>query len=134
MGSGTSAPLASGQSSPDTQVQAALTIPEVGQGIWVCNVTTRTRHNNSDEFRPVFSLVLGTRVVVVLSSDVAVKVLLDKRNKIYASRPKSYIRDIATGRLVFGFMVSDGTASEEERYSRQSALRSNVASRTAMVP
>lgn len=53
----------------------------------------------------MYSLILGTRVVVVLSEDEAVKELMDKRGSIYSSRPQSYIRDLSTGGLVFGFMV-----------------------------
>jgi hypothetical protein len=40
----------------------------------------------AQEYGPVYSLILGTKVLVVLSSDVAVKDLLDKRSAIYSDR------------------------------------------------
>ncbi|KAK8051995.1 hypothetical protein PG993_003380 [Apiospora rasikravindrae] len=49
-------------------------------------------HKPSDTHQwPVFSLMLGTSATVVLSSDRAVKDLLDKRGSIYNSRPDLYI-------------------------------------------
>ncbi|KAI0869338.1 cytochrome P450 [Hypoxylon argillaceum] len=43
------------------------------------------------EYGPVYSLMLGPKVMIVLSSDQAVKDLLDKRGGIYSSRPERYI-------------------------------------------
>lgn len=57
--------------------------------------------------RPIYSLVLGTRIVIVLSSDEAVKDLLDKRGNIYSSRPDSYITNIAGNGMHFAMMVRD---------------------------
>ncbi|KAF2685185.1 cytochrome P450 [Lentithecium fluviatile CBS 122367] len=52
------------------------------------------------EYGPVFSLILGTKVVIVLSSDFAVKDLLDKRSAIYSSRPEVYLgQEIVSGGL-----------------------------------
>ncbi|KNG46886.1 cytochrome p450 [Stemphylium lycopersici] len=45
----------------------------------------------ADEYGPVYSLILGTKVMIVLSSDRTVKDLLDKRSKIYSSRPDMYL-------------------------------------------
>ncbi|KAI2618110.1 cytochrome P450 [Hypoxylon sp. NC1633] len=45
----------------------------------------------ADEYGPIYSLVLGTQIMIVLSSDKAVKDLLDKRGGIYSSRPVRYI-------------------------------------------
>ncbi|KAK4107197.1 cytochrome P450 [Canariomyces notabilis] len=42
-------------------------------------------------YGPVYSLILGTQVMIVLSADIAVKDLLDKRSAIYSSRPEMYI-------------------------------------------
>jgi hypothetical protein len=56
--------------------------------------------------RPIYSLILGTRVVIVLSSDKTVKDLLDKRGGIYSSRPDSYISRVASGGMHFAMMVS----------------------------
>jgi len=43
------------------------------------------------EYGPVFSLILGTKVMIVLSRDQAVKDLMDKKSAIYSSRPDMYI-------------------------------------------
>ncbi|KAK3686112.1 cytochrome P450 [Podospora appendiculata] len=48
----------------------------------------------ADEYGPVYSLILGSRVVVVLSSPQAVRDLLDKRSAIYSSRPDMYIGNL----------------------------------------
>lgn len=53
----------------------------------------------AEEYGPVYSLILGTTTTVVLSSDVAIKDLLDKRSGIYSSRPDMYISGIASGNL-----------------------------------
>ncbi|GAW26375.1 putative cytochrome P450 [Rosellinia necatrix] len=54
----------------------------------------------AEEYGPVYSLMLGTKVVVVLSSDVAVKDLLDKRSAIYSSRPEFYLgQEVLSGNL-----------------------------------
>ena len=45
----------------------------------------------AQEYGPVYSLILGTKTLIVLSSDVAVKDLLDKRSAIYSDRPDMYI-------------------------------------------
>ncbi|KAH6621612.1 cytochrome P450 [Chaetomium sp. MPI-SDFR-AT-0129] len=45
----------------------------------------------AEEYGPVYSLIIGTQVMIVLSSDTAIKDLLDKRSGIYSSRPDMYI-------------------------------------------
>lgn len=55
---------------------------------------------------PVYSLILGNMVLVVLSSDQAVKDLLDKRGNIYSSRTDLYLGNIASGYLRMVLMVS----------------------------
>ncbi|KAG9203893.1 hypothetical protein G6514_002054 [Epicoccum nigrum] len=45
----------------------------------------------AEEYGPVYSLILGTKVMIVLSSDQAIKDLLDKRSNIYSSRPDMYL-------------------------------------------
>jgi hypothetical protein len=58
-------------------------------------------------YSPIYSLILGTRTYVVLSSDTAVKDLLDKRANIYSSRPDMYMgQDVASGGLRLVVMVS----------------------------
>lgn len=55
---------------------------------------------------PIYSLVLGTKTYVILSSDTAIKDLLDKRGANYSSRPELYVgMDIASGGLRLVFMV-----------------------------
>lgn len=58
------------------------------------------------EYGPVFSLMLGTKAMIVLNSDQAIKDLVDKRGAIYSSRPESFIaQDILSGGLRVLFMV-----------------------------
>lgn len=60
----------------------------------------------TDQSRPIYSLLLGTRTYVVLSSTIAVKDLLDKRSNIYSSRPDMYVgQDVASGGLRLVTMV-----------------------------
>ncbi|KAF1837103.1 cytochrome P450 [Decorospora gaudefroyi] len=53
----------------------------------------------AEEYGPVYSLILGTKVMVVLSSDQAIKDLLDKRSGIYSSRPDMYLGQVVSGGL-----------------------------------
>jgi len=59
----------------------------------------------AEEYGPVYSLMLGTKTMVVLNMDQAVKDLLDKRSGIYSSRPDMYISRIAGGGMRFSLMV-----------------------------
>ncbi|CAJ2502503.1 Uu.00g098970.m01.CDS01 [Anthostomella pinea] len=52
----------------------------------------------AQEYGPIYSLILGTKVMIVVSSDQAVKDLFDKRSAIYSSRPETYIAQIVSGR------------------------------------
>ena len=45
----------------------------------------------AEEYGPVYSLILGTKTLVVLSNDEAVKELLDRRSAIYSDRQDMYI-------------------------------------------
>ncbi|KAI0868103.1 cytochrome P450 [Hypoxylon argillaceum] len=57
------------------------------------------------EYGPVFSLVLGANVVIVLSSDMAVNDLLEKRSAIYSSRPSFYLsQQIGSGGMRWTLM------------------------------
>jgi hypothetical protein len=60
----------------------------------------------AEEYGPVYSLILGTKVMVVLSSDQAVKDLLDKRSGIYSSRPEMYLGQVVSNGCRMLFMVS----------------------------
>ncbi|KAJ0312229.1 hypothetical protein COL516b_001301 [Colletotrichum fioriniae] len=53
----------------------------------------------AEEYGPVYSLILGTKVMIVLSSDRAVKDLLDKRSNIYSSRTDLYLGNVVSGNL-----------------------------------
>ncbi|KAL5117971.1 hypothetical protein ACEQ8H_004116 [Pleosporales sp. CAS-2024a] len=53
----------------------------------------------ANEYGPVYSLILGTKVMIVLSSDQAIKDLLDKRSNIYSSRPDMYLGKVVSGGL-----------------------------------
>jgi hypothetical protein len=59
----------------------------------------------AEEYGPIYSLVIGTTVTIVLSSDVVIKDLLDKRSGIYSSRPEMYISGLASGGLRMVIMV-----------------------------
>ncbi|ROV91859.1 hypothetical protein VMCG_09180 [Cytospora schulzeri] len=58
-----------------------------------------------DEYGPIYSLILGSQAIIVLSSDVAVKDLMDKKSAIYSSRPDMFLaQKICSGGLRFSFM------------------------------
>ncbi|KAF1845289.1 cytochrome P450 [Cucurbitaria berberidis CBS 394.84] len=63
----------------------------------------------AEEYGPVYSLILGTKVMIVLSSDQAIKDLLDKRSGIYSSRPDMYIGRVVSGGLRMLLMEYGGT-------------------------
>lgn len=70
-------------------------------------------HKWAEEYGPVYSLILGTSVMIVLSSDQAIKDLLDKRSNIYSSRPDMYMARIVSGGNRMLLMVSLGRADLE---------------------
>ncbi|KAI1502980.1 putative cytochrome P450 [Biscogniauxia marginata] len=54
----------------------------------------------AQEYGPVYSLILGSKVMIVLSSDRAIKDLLDKRSAIYSDRMDLYVgQTLASGGL-----------------------------------
>lgn len=58
------------------------------------------------EYGPIYSLMMGTKVMIVLNSDEAIRDLVDKRGAIYSSRPELYIgQNILSGGLRVLFMV-----------------------------
>lgn len=61
----------------------------------------------AEEYGPVYSVILGTKVMIVLSSDQAVKDLLDKRSGIYSSRPEVYLGNIVSNNDRMLLMVSE---------------------------
>lgn len=69
----------------------------------------------AQEYGPVYSLMLGTKVMVVLNSDVAIRSLIDQKGAIYSSRPENYIaQDVLSGGLRPLFMVSCPTFCDGE--------------------
>jgi hypothetical protein len=72
---------------------------------------TRDAHKQfqkwAQEYGPVYSLILGTKTWIILSSDVAVKDLIDKRSNIYSDRLDMYIgQALCSGGFRFLMMVS----------------------------
>jgi hypothetical protein len=61
------------------------------------------------EYGPIYSLMLGTKTLIVLSSDEAVKDLLDRRSGIYSHRQEMYIgQTLCSGDLRLLMMVGHG--------------------------
>lgn len=70
------------------------------------------------EYGPVYSLMLGTKVLIVLSSDEAVKELLDRRSGIYSDRQDMYIgQTLCSGDLRMLMMVSEPASGSCEECS-----------------
>jgi hypothetical protein len=68
------------------------------------------------EYGPVYSLILGTKTLVVLSSDEAVKDLLDKKSGIYSHRQEMYIgQTLCSGDLRLLMMVSSLESRSDNR-------------------
>lgn len=61
----------------------------------------------AEQYGPIYSLILGTKVLIVLSEDRVVKDLLDKRSAVYSSRPEQYLgQEVLSGGLRVLLMVS----------------------------
>ncbi|ORY59540.1 cytochrome P450 [Pseudomassariella vexata] len=84
------------------------------------------------EYGPIYSLMLGTKVMIVLNSDLAIKDLVDNRGAIYSSRPEAYIgQDILSGGLRVLFMPNH----EVWKIARKLAHRIlNIAAARTYVP
>ncbi|KAF2202007.1 cytochrome P450 [Delitschia confertaspora ATCC 74209] len=50
----------------------------------------------AEEYGPIYSLMLGTQCMIILSSDRVIKDLLDKRGNIYSSRPEMYLGQVVS--------------------------------------
>jgi hypothetical protein len=60
----------------------------------------------ADEYGPVYSLILGTKPFIVLSSAQAVKDLLDKKSALYSDRQEMYVgQTLGSGGLRLLMMV-----------------------------
>ncbi|KAJ4348841.1 uncharacterized protein N0V89_010219 [Didymosphaeria variabile] len=61
----------------------------------------------AEEYGPIYSLMLGpNNVMIVCSSDEAVKELLDRRSGVYSSRPPLYIGNLISGWMRMLLMVT----------------------------
>ncbi|KAL3476681.1 cytochrome P450 [Aspergillus californicus] len=71
------------------------TLPILGN---IHQMPTRDAHLQFEkwarEYGPIYSLMLGTQCMIILSSDEAVKDLLDKRSGIYSDRQEMYIGQV----------------------------------------
>lgn len=52
---------------------------------------------NNKEKSPIYSLILGTKTYIVLSSPTTVKDILDKKSAIYSSRPDMFLGQEVVG-------------------------------------
>ncbi|KAG4292662.1 hypothetical protein FPRO06_12150 [Fusarium proliferatum] len=82
------------------------TLPIIGN---LHQIPNRKRHIQfqkwAQEYGSIYSLILGTKVMIVLNTDQTVKELVDKRGGIYSSRPESYIgQDVLSGGFRILFM------------------------------
>ncbi|KAG9598982.1 putative cytochrome P450, partial [Aureobasidium melanogenum] len=81
----------------------------------------------ANEYGPIYSLMLGTRVLIVLSSDQAVKDLLDKRSAIYSAREDMYVgQTLCSGGMRF-LMMEYGPTWRYFRKMCHALLNVNVA-------
>ncbi|KAI0019003.1 cytochrome P450 [Xylariomycetidae sp. FL0641] len=78
------------------------------------------------EYGPIYSLMLGTKTMIVLTSDEVVKDLIDKRGHIYSSRPDSYIGKLSTGDLSFIHMAYNSQYKQAQKILHQT-LNKNTA-------
>ncbi|KAF5657000.1 cytochrome p450 [Fusarium circinatum] len=76
---------------PEGYPPGPATLPIIGN---LHQIPNRKRHIQfqkwAEEYGPIYSLILGTKVMIVLNTDQTVKDLVDKRGGIYSSRPESY--------------------------------------------
>lgn len=83
------------------------TLPFIGN---LHQIPTKNRHllftEWARQYGPIYSLMLGSKVMIVINSDVVVKDLIDKKGAIYSSRPEAYIaQNVLSGGLRVLFMV-----------------------------
>lgn len=81
----------------------------------------------ADKYGPIYSLVIGTNVLIVISSGAVMKELLDKRSGIYSSRPNLYVgQHLLSGGLRMLLMVSILWRSGD-RTLRRTGIRQDMA-------
>ncbi|EED21265.1 cytochrome P450, putative [Talaromyces stipitatus ATCC 10500] len=91
---------------PSSYPPGPPTLPLIGNLHQIPSVNPHLQFQKwAETYGPVYTLMLGTKVAVVLSSDSAVKDLLDKRSAIYSGRPEMYMaQNIMSGGLRSLFM------------------------------
>lgn len=110
--------------SRDGHLQFQKWAQEYGYAPLVCSVSSLLT-----ALSPVYSLILGTKTLIVLSSDTAIKDLLDKRSGIYSDRQDMYIAsDLISGGLRVLLMVCS------KKSSRHPRNRSSHSSFTLVLP
>ncbi|KAF5968610.1 oxidoreductase [Fusarium bulbicola] len=79
---------------PEAYPPGPPTLPLIGN---LHQIPNRKRHIQlqrwAEQYGRIYSLILGTKVMIVLNTDQTVKDLVDKRGGIYSSRPESYPDD-----------------------------------------
>ena len=68
----------------------------------------------AQEYGPIYSLMLGTKTMIVLSKDSVIKDLVDKRSAIYSSRPDLYIGKMLSGGL--RMVMEVGSLKQSAKY------------------
>lgn len=79
------------------------------------------------EYGPIYSLILGTKTLIVLSSDEAVKELLDRRSAIYSDRQDMYIGQTLCSRDLRLLMLKYGPTWRMMRTVCHKVLNVNAA-------
>jgi hypothetical protein len=69
---------------------------------------------------PIYSLILGTKTYIVLSSPTTVKDILDKKSAIFSSRPDMFLgQEVVSDNQRFVTMESTQRAAAESYFSAQ---------------
>ncbi|KAI1817110.1 cytochrome P450 [Poronia punctata] len=67
------------------------------------------------KYGPIYSVILGTQVWIVLNKDWVVRDLLDKRGAIYSSRPDAYLAQTVFSGGMRSFLIKDGKTFKRNR-------------------
>ncbi|KAH7133926.1 cytochrome P450 [Dactylonectria macrodidyma] len=89
----------------------------------------------AQEYGPVYSLILGTKTLIVLSSDQAVKDLLDRKSALYSHRQEMYVgQALASGGLRLLMMVRRSCNSDGKQFRKLVHSLLNVTTSKGYVP
>ena len=70
--------------------------------------TFNSKNGQKNRYGPIYLLMIGTKTLIVLSSDQAVKDLMDKKSNIYSLKPDLYVsQDLISGGYRMLFMKYD---------------------------